>query len=128
MEGVQCCTSPAARPHDPAATQASYQSSRLNWLSVSEEQQADGTRAKAQKPCFHGLRQQRIVSVISTAGRHRRERLLRGYFNNSFDGLLHHGRRLDQRNTDVLIARVAPVPTRLGEKGTRYHLDAEGFP
>jgi len=41
MEGVQCCTSPAARPHDPAATQASYQSSRLNWLSVSEEQQAD---------------------------------------------------------------------------------------
>lgn len=41
MEGVQCCTSPAARPHDPAATPASYQSSRLNWLSVSEEQQAD---------------------------------------------------------------------------------------
>jgi len=41
MEGVQSCTSPAPRPHDPAATQASYQSSRLNWLSVSEEQQAD---------------------------------------------------------------------------------------
>jgi hypothetical protein len=41
MEGVQSYTSPAPRPHDPAATQASYQSSRLNWLSVSEEQQAD---------------------------------------------------------------------------------------
>jgi hypothetical protein len=41
MECVQSCTSPAQRPHDPAATQASYQSSRLNWLSVSEEQQAD---------------------------------------------------------------------------------------
>jgi hypothetical protein len=41
MEGVQSCTSPASRPHDPAATQASCQSSRLNWLSVSEEQQAD---------------------------------------------------------------------------------------
>ena len=41
MECVQSCTSPALRPHDPAATQASYQSSRLNWLSVSEEQQAD---------------------------------------------------------------------------------------
>ena len=41
MEGVQSCTSPAPRPHDLAATQASYQSSRLNRLSVSEEQQAD---------------------------------------------------------------------------------------
>jgi hypothetical protein len=41
MEGVHSSTSPALRPHDPAATQASYQSSRLNWLSVSEEQQAD---------------------------------------------------------------------------------------
>jgi len=41
MEGVQSCTSPAPRPHDPASTQASYQSSRLNRLSVSEEQQAD---------------------------------------------------------------------------------------
>jgi len=41
MEGVQPYTSPAFRPHDPAATRASYQSSRLNWLSVSEEQQAD---------------------------------------------------------------------------------------
>ena len=41
MEGVQSCTSSAPRPHDPAATQASYQSSRLNWLSVNEEQQAD---------------------------------------------------------------------------------------
>ena len=41
MECVQSCTSPALRQHDPAATQASYQSSRLNWLSVSEEQQAD---------------------------------------------------------------------------------------
>jgi hypothetical protein len=41
MEGVQSCTSPAPRPPDSAATQASYQSSRLNWLSVSEEQQAD---------------------------------------------------------------------------------------
>jgi hypothetical protein len=41
MEDVRSSTSPALRPHDPAATQASYQSSRLNWLSVSEEQQAD---------------------------------------------------------------------------------------
>jgi hypothetical protein len=41
MECVQSCSSPALRPHDPAAAQASYQSSRLNWLSVSEEQQAD---------------------------------------------------------------------------------------
>jgi hypothetical protein len=41
MEGVQSCASPAQRPHDPAGTQASYQSSRLNRLSVSEEQQAD---------------------------------------------------------------------------------------
>jgi hypothetical protein len=41
MEGAPSCTSPVPRPHDPAATQASYQSSRLNWLSVSEEQQAD---------------------------------------------------------------------------------------
>ena len=41
MEGVQSCTSPAPRPHDLAAAQASYQSSRLNRLSVSEEQQAD---------------------------------------------------------------------------------------
>ena len=39
-EGVHSSTSPA-RPHDPAATQASYQTSRLNLLSVSEEQQAD---------------------------------------------------------------------------------------
>jgi hypothetical protein len=41
MDCVRSCISPALRPHDPAATQASYQSSRLNWLSVSEEQQAD---------------------------------------------------------------------------------------
>jgi hypothetical protein len=41
MDCVRSCTSPALRPHDPEATQASYQSSRLNWLSVSEEQQAD---------------------------------------------------------------------------------------
>jgi hypothetical protein len=41
MEGVQSYTSPAPRPHDLAATQTSYQSSRLNRLSVSEEQQAD---------------------------------------------------------------------------------------
>jgi hypothetical protein len=41
MEGVQCCTSPAARPHDPAAPQARYQSSSLNCLSVGEEQQSD---------------------------------------------------------------------------------------
>jgi hypothetical protein len=40
MECVQSCTSPALRQHDSAATPASYQSSRLNWLSVSEEQQA----------------------------------------------------------------------------------------
>jgi hypothetical protein len=41
MEGVQSCPSPAPRPHDPAATPTSCQFSRLNWLSVSEEQQAD---------------------------------------------------------------------------------------
>jgi hypothetical protein len=41
MEGVQSCPSPAPRPHDPAAPQAGCQSTRLNWLSVSEEQQAD---------------------------------------------------------------------------------------
>jgi hypothetical protein len=41
MEGVQSCTSPAPRPHDLAATQTSYPSSRLNRLDVSEEQQAD---------------------------------------------------------------------------------------
>lgn len=41
MTAVQSCTSQTPRPHDPAVTQASYQSSVLNWLSVSEEQQAD---------------------------------------------------------------------------------------
>ena len=41
IEGVRSSTWSALRPHDPAATQASCQSSRLNWLSVSEEQQAD---------------------------------------------------------------------------------------
>jgi hypothetical protein len=41
MEGVQSCTSQGPRLYDPAATQASYQSSKLNRLSVSEEQQAD---------------------------------------------------------------------------------------
>jgi hypothetical protein len=41
MEGVRSCTSPALRPHDPAAAQAPCPSSRLNRLSVVEEQPSD---------------------------------------------------------------------------------------